>query len=64
MNLLSTLKKVDMLKKSLRFLVSWEGGIEEFSGLLDVALAGGYVVKPSNGWYQVVNKESETTFWQ
>ena len=21
------------------------------SGLLDVAMAGGYVVKPSNGWY-------------
>ena len=36
-----------MLKKSLKMAisVSWEGGIEEFSGLLDVALAGGYVVE-------------------
>lgn len=31
--------------------VSWEGGIDQYSGLLDVAMAGGYVVKPSNGWY-------------
>ena len=45
-------------KSKIPISVSWEGGIEEFSGLLDVALAGGYVIKPSNGWYQVVNKES------
>ena len=31
--------------------VSWDGGIDKYSGLLDVAMAGGYVVKPSNGWY-------------
>ena len=37
-------------KSKIPISVSWEGGIEEFSGLLDVALAGGYVVKPSNGW--------------
>lgn len=35
--------------------VSWAGGIEQYSGLLDVALAGGYVDKPSNGWYQRVD---------
>jgi RecA/RadA recombinase len=50
--------------------VSWEGGIDEMSGLLDVALAGGYVVKPSNGWYQKVGeekkyreKELDKSFW-
>ena len=31
--------------------VSWDGGVEKNSGLLEVALAGGYVIKPSNGWY-------------
>lgn len=31
--------------------VSWEGGIDKYSGLLEVALASGHVVKPSNGWY-------------
>ena len=39
--------------------VSWEGGIDEMSGLLDVAMAGGYVVKPSNGWYQKVDEEKK-----
>ena len=38
--------------------VSWSGGIEQWSGLLDLAIAGGYVIKPSNGWYQRVNKET------
>lgn len=38
--------------------VSWEGGIEKYSGLLDLALAGGFVVKPSNGWYQKVDTET------
>jgi len=38
--------------------VSWDGGVERFSGLLDVALAGGFVVKPSNGWYQRVDLET------
>jgi RecA/RadA recombinase len=31
--------------------VSWEGGIEQYSGLLEVAVAGGFVVKPTLGWY-------------
>ena len=50
--------------------VSWEGGIDEMSGLLDVALASGHVVKPSNGWYQKVGeekkyreKELDKSFW-
>lgn len=38
--------------------VSWDGGVERFSGLLDVAVAGGFVVKPSNGWYQLVDTET------
>ena len=35
-------------KSKIPISVSWEGGVQRFSGLLDVALAGGYVVKPSN----------------
>tara|TARA_R110000796_G_scaffold92968_1_gene197336 strand:+ start:116 stop:1081 length:966 start_codon:yes stop_codon:yes gene_type:complete len=38
--------------------VSWDGGVEKNSGLLEVALAGGYVFKPSNGWYQRVDKST------
>lgn len=45
-------------KSKIPISVSWDGGIERYSGLLDVALAGGFVVKPSNGWYQLVDLES------
>jgi RecA/RadA recombinase len=45
-------------KSKIPISVSWDGGIERFSGLLDVALACGFVVKPSNGWYQLVNIET------
>jgi len=44
-------------KSKIPISVSWEGGVQTYSGLLDVALAGGYVVKPSNGWYS--HKDSE-----
>ena len=38
-------------KSKIPITVSWDGGVRDYSGLLDVALAGGYVTKPSNGWY-------------
>lgn len=45
-------------KSKVPIAVSWEGGIECYSGLLDVALAGNYVAKPSNGWYCRVDRET------
>jgi RecA/RadA recombinase len=45
-------------KSKIPISVTWEGGIQKWSGLLEVALAGGYVTKPSQGWYQIVNKET------
>lgn len=38
-------------KSKIPITVSWEGGVQLYSGLLDVALAGNYCTKPSNGWY-------------
>jgi RecA/RadA recombinase len=46
-------------KSKIPISVSWEGGIEKWSGLLDVALEAGYVVKPKNGWYMAVNPETK-----
>lgn len=43
-------------KSKIPISVSWDGGVERFSGLLDVALHCGWVIKPSNGWYQRVDK--------
>ena len=45
-------------KSKIPISVSWEGGVEQWSGLLEVALAGNYVAKPSNGWYCRVDRET------
>lgn len=42
-------------KSQIPISVSWDAGVERLSGLLDIALAGGFVSKPSNGWYQHVD---------
>jgi hypothetical protein len=44
-------------KSKIAIDVSFEGGISRWSGLLDVALEGGFVTKPSNGWYQRKGEE-------
>lgn len=38
-------------KSKLPFTVSFEDGISKWSGLLDIALESGHVVKPKMGWY-------------
>lgn len=43
-------------KSKIPVEVSFEGGISKWSGLLDVALEGGFVIKPANGWYCHVDK--------
>ena len=43
-------------KSKIPVSVSFEGGIQRYSGLLDIALAGNFVAKPSNGWYQKVDR--------
>ena len=45
-------------KSKIPISVTWEGGIETYSGLLDVAMEGGYVVKPQNGWYSKVDRST------
>jgi len=45
-------------KSKIPITVSWDGGVRSYSGLLDVALAGSYVTKPSNGWYARVDGET------
>ena len=45
-------------KSKIPISVTWEGGIEPYSGLLDVAIEGGYVVKPQNGWYSKVDRST------
>ena len=42
-------------KSKIPVSVSFDGGISRWSGLLDIALDAGLVVKPSNGWYSRVD---------
>jgi len=45
-------------KSKIPITVSWDGGVANYSGLLSVALDGGYVAKPSVGWYSVVDPDT------
>jgi len=45
-------------KSKIPITISYEGGINRWSGLLDVAIEGGYIVKPKAGWYATVNQET------
>jgi RecA/RadA recombinase len=45
-------------KSKIPVAVSFDGGISKWSGLLDVALESGHVIKPTNGWYSKVDKDT------
>jgi len=45
-------------KSKIPVTVAFEGGISKWSGLLEIALESGHVVKPSVGWYSKVNTET------
>ncbi len=45
-------------KSIIPISVTWEGGVDAYSGLLDVALAGSFIVKTSKGWYSMVDAET------
>lgn len=45
-------------KAKIPITVKFDLGIDVFSGMLDLAVEYGSIVKPSNGWYQTMNKET------
>jgi len=45
-------------KSKIPITVTWNGGINKWSGLMEIALEAQYIAKPSNGWYQLVNRET------
>lgn len=45
-------------KSKIPITISYDGGINRWSGLLDVAIDGGYIVKPKAGWYATVNQQT------
>ena len=61
-------------KSKFPFIVTYERGVNIWSGLMDIALETGHVIKPKNGWYTrpcVENDKSwrlkdsnSSTFWK
>ena len=45
-------------KSKIPIEVSWDQGISKWSGLMDMALESGHVIKPKVGWFQRVNMET------
>jgi hypothetical protein len=45
-------------KSKIPISVSFDGGISKYSGLLDLAIESGHVVKPTNGWYAKVDQKT------
>jgi RecA/RadA recombinase len=45
-------------KSKIPVTVKFDGVISKYSGLLNIALESGHVVKPSNGWYSKVNVDT------
>ena len=45
-------------KSVIPITVTWEGGINKWSGLMDLALEANYLAKPANGWYQLVDRST------
>lgn len=44
-------------KSKFPFTVTYASGIRKWSGLLDVAMESGHVIKPKVGWYQVMGDD-------
>jgi len=42
-------------KSKLPFTVLYDSGIQKWSGLFDLAVDAGFILKPKQGWYQLVN---------
>ena len=45
-------------KSKIPIEVSWDKGISKWSGLMDMALESGHVIKPKVGWFQRVDMET------
>lgn len=45
-------------KSKFPFTVTYKKGINKWSGLLDLAITGGFVIKPKKGYYQKIDPET------
>jgi RecA/RadA recombinase len=45
-------------KSKIPIAVSFDGGIQKYSGLIDLAIEGNFVTKPSPGWYAKIDRKT------
>ena len=45
-------------KAKIPIAVSFEGGIQKYSGLIDIAIEGNFISKPSPGWYAKIDRKT------
>lgn len=59
-NFVINVEKSRKVKEKKKFMINvlYDKGINKWSGLLDLALEGKFVVKPKMGWYAKVNSET------
>jgi RecA/RadA recombinase len=46
-------------KSKIPITVTYEGGVNKWSGLMDIAIKGKYLGKPLAGWYQLMDKDGK-----
>jgi hypothetical protein len=51
-------------RTAIPITVTFSGGVDKWSGLLDVALAAGFVTKPKVGWYTRPTKDVDEKLWR
>jgi RecA/RadA recombinase len=59
-NFVIKIEKSRMVRETSKIpiTIAFDGGINRWSGLLDIALAGNYVAKPNVGWYSLVDRKT------
>jgi hypothetical protein len=45
-------------KSKFTFTVTYENGINKYSGILDLAIEGNFVSNATKGWYQLIDQDS------
>lgn len=51
-------------RTAIPITVTFSGGVDKWSGLLDVALAAGFVTKPKVGWFTRPSKDVDEKLWR
>ncbi|UTS51976.1 recombination protein [Synechococcus phage BUCT-ZZ01] len=59
-NFIINIEKSRYVKEKAKIPVSvtYAGGVSQYSGILDWGMAGNFIAKPANGWYQELDKDT------